>query len=163
VRVFEVEKAGKTSLLREHPLPAQAADDLVAFAERLLPIKNDDLEPLHASGRSRAGAWYVVDDRSTIRAHVAEKGPYAEAAALGSPRALRAHDGARSGSPPAAVRARRRGRRAPDARRGARASPAAEAGPAAARADPGRRRDRLRDHRRHPRGDRGVRRAHDRL
>src|SRR5581483_12007901 len=87
VRVFEVEKNGRTALLREHPLPSQAADDLVAFAERLAPIRADELETLQASGRSRGGAWYVVDDRPTLRARVAEKGKYAEKEALAVVRA----------------------------------------------------------------------------
>ncbi|MEZ0227231.1 MAG: protein kinase [Planctomycetota bacterium] len=82
IRIFEVEKNGRTAVLREHPLPSQGADDLVAFAERLVPVRSDDLEPLLGSGRSRAGAWYVVDERVTFRTRVAEKGPFAEKDAL---------------------------------------------------------------------------------
>src|SRR5439155_11358704 len=88
VRVFEVEKGGSTAVLREHPLAAQAADDLVAFAERLAPVRSDDLESLHASGRSRGGAWYVVDDRPTLRASIAEKGPHSEKDALAVVRSM---------------------------------------------------------------------------
>jgi serine/threonine-protein kinase len=82
IRIFEVEKNGRPYVLREHGMPPQAAADLAAFAERLGSVRHDDVEPLLASGRSARGAWYVVDDRRTLRAAVGEKGPFAEKEAL---------------------------------------------------------------------------------
>ena len=82
VRIFEVEKNGRASQLREHTLPPQAAEDLVAYANRLVTLRHDDLESILASGRSQRGAWYIVEERKTIRSLVAEKGPASEKIAL---------------------------------------------------------------------------------
>jgi serine/threonine protein kinase len=82
VRVFEVEKNGRTSQLREHALPAQAAEDLVAYANRLVSLRHDDLESILATGRSQRGAWYIVEERRSLRALIADKGPASEKIAL---------------------------------------------------------------------------------
>ncbi len=88
VRIFEVERNGRTAILREHPLPGAAADDLAGFAGRLAPFRHEDLETVHGSGRSKLGAWYIVDERRTLRAAVAEKGPFREAEAVGLVRSV---------------------------------------------------------------------------
>ncbi len=70
-------------MLREHVLPTLAAADLVLRAERLGQVFHDDLEPLLGSGRSRAGAWYVVEPRTSVeRGIIAAKAPLREAEAL---------------------------------------------------------------------------------
>jgi hypothetical protein len=82
VRTFKVEKNGREATLREHVLLPAAASDLAARVERLNAINHDELEKVQASGRSRAGAWYVVDTRTSLARSVAEGGPLTEREAL---------------------------------------------------------------------------------
>jgi hypothetical protein len=86
VRSWKVERQGREAVLIEHVLPPILAQAVAQRADRFTSVRSDELEPVLASGRSREGAWIIVEPRVSLRQSVREKGPVSEREGLAAVR-----------------------------------------------------------------------------
>ena len=87
LRAFKAERKGREALVLELVVPLAAAQDVTVRADRLLSLRIEELEAILAAGRTRDGAFLVVDPRPSLRQSVKEGGPLSEREALAAVRA----------------------------------------------------------------------------